>query len=330
MTLPATPLAGTATNQIPIIDLSGYRAGDPERSRATVRELRSALENIGFFVITGHSVDWSIVSTAYDETRRFFAQPHDAKQKIALAADTSDGDRADLLERRGYIGLEGSSYGVAERGRNNVESLYLDYEETGRNQWPGNLPGFRERILAVLVMVDQLARSMLPLYARALDLRDDFFASFFKSPTVGFRLSHYPPASESDSASDWGIAPHTDRSFMTLLPTNDVAGLQVRPEGMGWIEAPTVPEAFVVNSGDILRRWSNDRFISTPHRVARPRQDRYAIPYFFGPDGDMMLETLLTCVNAERPPRYEPINIREFDLQFLRKTYKPNDQRLTT
>ena len=115
----------------------------------------------------------------------------------------------------------------------------------------------------------RLVHRLLPVYARALDLPADYFTPFFhKGGEITVRMIHYPPATPEQVADDvFGTAAHTDRNMLTILAQGDTPGLQIMlPDGT-WIPAPILPGAFVVNSGDTLRRWSNDRFLSTPHRV---------------------------------------------------------------
>ncbi len=109
---------------------------------------------------------------------------------------------------------------------------------------------------------------------------------------------------------------------MTLLPANPVAGLQIRPAGGDWFEPAQEPESFVVNSGDMLRRWTNDRFLSTPHRVRNTSgRDRYAIPFFYDPRVDTVIECLPTCREPGRPPRHEPIVYRDYLKAFMGRSY---------
>ena len=104
------------------------------------------------------------------------------------------------------------------------------------------------------------------------------------------------------------LVPHTDSGFMTLLPPNKVQGLSILLPSGEWMDAPHVEGAFVVNGGDILHRWTNERFLSTPHRVRNVSGTvRYAIPFFFDPSHDSTIECLPTCHGPGNPPRYEPI-----------------------
>jgi isopenicillin N synthase-like dioxygenase len=109
---------------------------------------------------------------------------------------------------------------------------------------------------------------------------------------------------------------------MTLLPTNPVAGLQIRPPGDDWRAVEQEPRSFVVNSGDTLRRWSNDRFLSTEHRVVNASGvDRYGIPFFFDPRVDTVVEPLAGCVDEANPPRHEPLVYRDYLTEFMGRGY---------
>ena len=137
----------------------------------------------------------------------------------------------------------------------------------GLNQWPADLPGFRETVLACCAAFEALGLSLLPIYARALDLPADFFAPYFKEPMYTLRMSHYPRQEPTAPENEYGIAPHVDTSFMTILAQNKVPGLSLRlPDGT-WMDAPAPEGALLVNGGMMLRRWTNNRFLATPHRT---------------------------------------------------------------
>ena len=152
------------------------------------------------------------------------------------------------------------------------------------NPWPeaDALPGFRETVAAYLDAMEHLCKRMLPLYAAALDLDPDYFRDAFAEPQYTLRMSHYPPGEQGDG-DQYGLAPHTDSSFLTMLPQSELPGLSICMPSGEWTDAPVVPGTFLVNSGDMLRRWTNHRFLSTPHRVVNRNagRDRYAIPFFF-------------------------------------------------
>jgi isopenicillin N synthase-like dioxygenase len=160
-------------------------------------------------------------------------------------------------------------------------------------------------VLAYFEALEALAHRMLPIYATALDLPADWFDPAFARDRSTLRLAHYPPAPVL--ADQFGSAPHSDGGFMTLLAQAQVPGLEVWSRSGRWIEAPAIDGALLVNSGDLLAYWTNDRFLSTPHRVInRSGTDRYSIPFFFNPDLDARIECVPTCVDAAHPAKYPP------------------------
>jgi len=316
------------SNEIPILELGDFLAGEPGALEAVAKELQFAAENIGFFYVRGHGVPQDLIDATFEASRRFHALPE--ADKMALKANEHN---------IGYMGY-GSSVSRAsqvydgERKSNLVAAYFLkrdlpdDHPDVvsnkrfrGANQWPRDLDGFRETTVAYMDALEGLGKSLLPIYARALDLPPDFFTEAFSEPQYSLRLSHYPPAAAEDN--QFGLAPHTDSSFLTLLAQNKVEGLQVRRTDGTWFDAPAVPGTFVVNSGDMLRRWSNHRFLSTPHRAvaSAPDRDRYAIPFFFDAHADHVQECLPTCTDADNPPRYEPTTYTDYMLWFAKQNY---------
>jgi isopenicillin N synthase-like dioxygenase len=114
--------------------------------------------------------------------------------------------------------------------------------------------------------MEQLVRKLVRLYARALRLPFEYFDQPFREPQYKLRMTHYPYQADLEEG-EFGIAPHTDTSFLTLLAPNDVPGLSIRTQSGKWIDAPAIPGAFVVNGGQLLQRWTNDYFLATPHRA---------------------------------------------------------------
>jgi isopenicillin N synthase-like dioxygenase len=181
----------------------------------------------------------------------------------------------------------------------------------GPNLWPDDLPGFRDALLAYTDAVDALGRRLLPACAVALGLSPDFFDEAFRESQFSFRLSHYPPVNAD--ANQFGIAPHTDANFLTFLAQTEIPGLQVRMPSDAWLDVPYVPGSFAVNSGDMMFRWTNGRFKSTPHRAVPPvGRHRYAIPFFLGPHIDTVIACLPTCQGPDTPPRYPPISYEAY------------------
>ncbi|MCB9871603.1 MAG: isopenicillin N synthase family oxygenase [Planctomycetes bacterium] len=304
---------------IPVIDVRDHLAGRPGALRRAAAELRHALERVGFYYLRGHDVSPELTAAVFAECRRFHAQPLAAK--IALRANEHN---VGYMPVNGYVSR--SSRVEQARKPNLVEAFFVkrdlpaDHPDVvankrfrGANQWPDTLPGFRETVVAYCDAMETLCLRMLPVYAVALDLPADHFDDAFREPQYTLRMSHYPPA-EVGEADQFGVAPHTDSSFLTMLAQSELPGLSIRTADGEWIDAPIVDGTFIVNSGDMLRRWTNHRFLSTPHRVINrnPGRDRYAIPYFFDASIDYPMACLPTCCDVDEPPRYQPVTYAQY------------------
>ena len=197
------------------------------------------------------------------------------------------------------------------------------------NRWPTGLPGFREAIAAYCETMEQLVRTLVRLYARALRLPLEYFDHAFREPQYQLRMTHYPyRAVLADD--DFGIAPHTDTSFLTLLAPNDVPGLSIRSQSGKWIDAPAISGAFVVNGGQLLQRWTNDYFLATPHRaVNRSGGERYALAFFCDANIDWPIAAVPTCVGPDNPPKYPSTYYTEYMIRYQQRTYNvfgPDDK----
>lgn len=317
----------TTLNSIPLVDLGGSLDASSEQSRASAAALHDALATVGFAYIGGHNVAPAAREAAFAASREFHASTLAQKQSLAINA-----------AHRGYMGMATSTIvtsSVAKVTRPNMsESLMLMHELPpddpgllaglplqGPNQWPLWVPGFRPRIERYLEQVDALGRHIIRLIAMSLGLEAHALDAHFDKPTTFLRLLHYPPQPPQDDE-QIGSAPHTDYGIITLLAQDDSGGLQVRPKGGDWIEAPPIPGTYVLNVGDMLARWTNERFVSTPHRVInRSGGDRYSLPYFLDPSMDSVIECLPTCTDAQNPPRHVPVRYGDYLMERLDKNY---------
>jgi isopenicillin N synthase-like dioxygenase len=199
----------------------------------------------------------------------------------------------------------------------------------GANRWPDGMPEFRATALEYAGRLERLALSLLPIYATALDLPADHFANAFREPQFTLRLTHYP-AQEVFEGDEFGLAPHTDTSFMTLLAPNSVPGLSIRTRDGRWIDAPPTPGTYLVNGGELLPRWTNERFLATPHRVInRTGGERYAIPFFFDCQIEHVMECLPTCCSADNPAKFPPTTYLDYMIWYQNRNYdvlKPESQ----
>jgi isopenicillin N synthase-like dioxygenase len=167
-----------------------------------------------------------------------------------------------------------------------------------------------------------LAERLMGLFEIALGLPPGHFDDFMRQPICTTRLLHYPPQPVLAAPGQIGCGAHTDWGALTLLAQDDAGGLQVQGRDGSWLDVQPVPGAFVVNAGDMTQRWTNDRWLSTLHRVVNQHsgRDRWSIAYFFDLDGDASIVPLPTCVSAERPARYGPITAAEHLDAMYKKT----------
>ena len=318
----------TGNDEIPIIDVAGALTGDERALEACARQLRHAYEDVGFWFVSGHRVPQALVDRLFAEVARFHAQPMEEKIKLKINEHNI-----------GYLAMKAATTRHAEdistNNKPNLNEAFfvkrdlpLDHPDViankkfrGANQWPANLPGFRETVVAYCNAMEDLAVSLLPIYALALDLPAGYFAPAFREPQYTLRMSHYPytPALEQN---EYGLAPHADTSFMTLLAQNKIPGLSLRTASGRWIEAPALDGTFLVNSGQMLNRWSNGRFRATPHRVVnKSGGDRYAIPFFFDCTIDHAMVCLPSCTDAAHPPKFEPTTYTQFMSWYQKQNY---------
>ena len=191
----------------------------------------------------------------------------------------------------------------------------------GANRWPAGLPGFRETIVDYCDTLERLVLKMVRLYARALDLPADYFDGPFRDCQYSLRMTHYPHQ-DGPVEDEFGLAPHTDTSFLTLLAPNDVPGLSIRTQSGNWIDAPAIPDAYVVNGGQMLQRWTNDFFLATPHRaINRSGGERYAIPFFCDSNIDWPVAAVPTTVGPDRPPKYPTTYYTDYMVWYQKRNY---------
>jgi len=292
---------------VPLIDLSKGSAA------AQALAIDAALRSAGFFGIVGHGVDPGVVVGAFDAGHRFFALPQAEKENLHV-------DRWPL--KRGFDPIGWQSLDVGQPP-DVKESFYLGVEAIGPNQWPdeASVPGFRAACNAYSAAMDGLALRMMGLFEIALGLPPGHFDSFMQHPTCTTRLLHYPPQPALAAPGQIGCGAHTDWGALTLLAQDDAGGLQVHTGGE-WVDIPPRADAFVVNVGDMMPRWTNDRWTSTMHRVINRHsgRDRWSIAYFFDLDAEASIEPLPVCTSADNPPRYAPITAGEHLQEMYRRT----------
>ena len=265
---------------LPVIDLSG-----PDLP-AVAAAINAACTGPGFFYLRGHGVAEATIAAAVTEARRFFHLPQEVKART----------RANLVHRGWHAAGGAVMAGATKPDLKEFFSIGLDLPEDhpvvlageklrGPNQWPAEVPGLRPAMEAYFAAMSACGARLLGAVALSLGLAESFFAPHYTLPLQRTQAIFYPPQPPDDT-DGFGVAPHTDFGCITLLWQDDSGGLEVRERQTGdWIAAPPIPGTLVVNVGDLLGRWSNDRFASTPHRVVnRSGHERMSIATFYDPN----------------------------------------------
>jgi isopenicillin N synthase-like dioxygenase len=304
--------------EIPTLDIAAYLAGEPGSCEAAAGRLREISKTIGFFYLKGHGIPQDLVDRVFAQSRRFHALPLAAKTAIPYFDNGSFKSGYQPCSRDGYqltnINIISDAkpnlvakFSVNREGGSGGLSMSEEQRRARVNIWPENLPGFKETVLEYQTGIERLGRRFLPLWAASLNLPLDYFDKFFATPHLTMSLLYYPPQKQIGER-QYGIAPHTDNALMTFLAQKDVPGLAVRMPSGRWRAVDIVPGALLVNTGNLMVRWTNDEYLSTKHRVINTNEvERYSIPVFFGPSGDALIEVLPTCRGPERPPLYQRI-----------------------
>lgn len=302
---------------IPIVSLA-------RSDEAVAADVRAACESLGFLYIVDHGIPAETVGATFGWAEKFFALPPAEKAKCPLTANRGwEGIGAQRLDAKAKPDQKESYYSGFEWPADHpyVKAGYMGY---GANLWPANLPGFREHMLAYTNSMTALCERMMRYMALSLDLPAGYFDSTMASPLATLRLLFYPPQASDATPDTFGVGAHTDWGAVTILAQDDVGGLQVRGPDGAWIDATPVPGSFVVNLGDMIPRWTNGRYRSTPHRVINANaagRNRYSIPFFYSPDYLAKIEPVPGSVAPGEKPKYATCTAGEHLLEMYRLSY---------
>ncbi len=287
---------------IPVIDLSGLEDGGAALL-AIGKAMLEAAEGVGFFYIRNHGIALQQIEAVLRVSAQFFAEPDERKRSVAVntghrgfiqmgQAKMADGARPDLKES--FI------WGLDQPGPDGIPP----------NRWPDFLPEMRPVLTGFFEAGNRLGWSLFRAFAAALDLPADTFIRTIDRPISRGSMIYYPPQPPDMGAEQFGVSTHTDYGCLTLLYQDNTGGLQVQGSNGAWLMAHPIPGTFVVNVGDLLARWSNDRFRSTPHRVVnRSGRTRLSTALFIDPNRDTLIEPVLRPGDVAR---YEPVTCGDY------------------
>ncbi len=325
-------------SRVPLVDLTG--AFEPGSRRDEVVEaVRRACEDVGFLVITGHGVPDDLMARVDAASRRLFSLPLDEKMRwaresnnmrgfmppkssaLALAHDeVTPPDLAELYTVGRFDDPEAARRAGHRQGQDEGRSAFF-----APNVWPDpqRVPGFREALTDCYAVLEHLAARLMGLMALALGLDEHWFDDKIAEHITGLAVLHYPALEAPPLPGQYRRGPHSDWGSLTILYHDGQPGLQILSPDGHWEDVPSVAGSFVVNLGDLMAAWTNDRWVSTQHRVIVPEGvtgERISVAFFHQPAYDALIECIPTCTSPDDPPRHKTVRSGEWIRQMLEKT----------
>jgi isopenicillin N synthase-like dioxygenase len=314
------------SNRIPVVDFSPMWSSRAEERARIAPELRRACCEVGFFYLRNHGIPRPVIDRAHAAMQKFFAQPTIEKMKIHYLSTPN---------HRGYVAegnimadheLKGTDMSEAVELAHDLPSDDPDYlrglKFYGPNAWPDNPPDFQWALGTYFDTQLAFGRTVLRAFALALELPETFFDAIYTKPMSRLRACYYRPQQPDWDVRKIGIGAHRDYEIFTTVWQSNHAGLQVLGTEGDWVEVTPIDDTLVVNLGNLMQRWSNDLFLSRPHRVVNLTQEpRYSIVQFFGVDYAAEMDAFPSCKSATNPPRYETISCGRNTEEQVAKTY---------
>ena len=311
-----------ATNEVPVIDLAAFEQGDHATRAEISQRTDEACQLTGFIAITHHGVDQHIIDNMWNTMQEFFDLHTSVKQqfnvpypgypygymgneKETLAASRGNETPPDLKET-----FNGGPINIPQH-ISDPEALAFCYAQT---PWPTQPAMFTQAWNSYYNAMENLALRIMRLFAEALSLDTHYFDEYISSPISALRALNYPPQQHTPQPGQLRAGAHSDYGSLTiLLPQHDSRGLEIQSLDGSWQEVIPVPGAFIINLGDLMERWTNNRWRSTMHRVVNPERAhdplsrRQSIAYFHQPNWDANVSTIPTCADASTSSQYEPV-----------------------
>lgn len=310
---------------IPIINISPLYSEDQQSWQQVAAEIDRACRDSGFFYITGHGISAARIAALQAMYQQFFSQ--DLAKKLEI-------DITKTRHHRGYgaIGTEQldpqrpadfkETFDMGRHLRADHPDVLAQKALHGTNQYP-DIAGFRELVETHYWDMIELGKTILRALAIALGLDPYHFDQYFSEPLSVLRFIHYPQVEKIAVQDQIGAGAHTDYGCITILHQDSIGGLQVQDKQGQWLEATPVEGSFVINIGDMMARWSNDRYTSTPHRVMNPSGcERYSMPFFVEPNFSTDISALKGCFDAANPAKYAAVSAGDYLLSRFAETYE--------
>ena len=307
---------------IPAVDLSEFTQGNAEQKKAFVEQLGKAYEEVGFVAVKNHGIPDDLIADLYKYVQQFFSLPSDKKRSYEIP---------ELAGQRGY-----TSFGKEHAKGSDAPDLkeFFQYgqivpaEHPLKKEYPDNvsvseIPGFNETFFKAYRAFEQSGKSLLQAISLYLGLEEDYFDQYVDEGNSIVRAIHYPPITQ-EPKSAIRAEQHEDINLITLLVGASAGGLEILTKQNDWVGVTSLPEQIVVNVGDMLQRFTNNKLKSTTHRVVNPPRElwhtsRFSIPFFLHPKSSMSLAALNSCIDENHPKIYEDITAGEYLDERLRE-----------
>lgn len=321
---------------IPIIDMERYRKGDADVRAAVANKVDQACQDVGFIILTGHGVPQSVFSKVHGVAEDFFNLPPETKAKY----EKTEGSFY------GYYQMESSAlaYTLDEESAPDLREAFASNRpdiETGdpyfRSEavkdlgyvisYPEEVADFHQVWTETYYTFAALGHEVMQLFAAALNQPGTHFDAILERHASNLAVFKYPAPTKQPKANQLRCGAHTDYGGLTLVHSDwsIPGGLQIQTKTGDWMDVPAVENSLVINIGDMMQRWTNDRWTSTMHRVGNPdaaaagASERMSLVFFYNPDQDGIVETIPSCIDADNPARYKPIVVSDHFLMKMGK-----------
>lgn len=312
---------------VPVIDVALFLAGDPVGTQEVVRQVGHACETIGFLVLTGHGIDPALQARTFQAYQTFFDLPEAEKLRYHAVPGTYLGYNPVGSERVAYSRGEKTPPDLNENFTNGrIETDDRDPYYTSAagkriftlNVWPEQPAHLQAVYTEYYRATERLAKAVLEMFALALQLPLEYFGDKVSKSMDFLRALNYPALTTSPQPNQFRSGPHTDYGILTLVMA-DGPGLQVQTARGDWEDVPYVPGCMQVNIGDMMAQWTNDRWVSTLHRVVVPggspeamSRRRMALAFFLTCNYDVVIEPMTTCCSPSNPSKYAPVTAGDY------------------
>lgn len=298
-------------NFIPIVDLSLVATAG---GGAIAEVMREAFVGSGFCYVRNHGVPQSVIDLAREKALEFFHLPLEEKMKSKPIDSVRGFNAIGKTKMRGAEAPDYKEYyQIGLELPRDDPAVLAGQPLRGPNQWPDAVAGFRQAFEQYFEEIARCGQTLLRGVAASLGVADDFFVGKYHKPLQRTQAVYYPPHPQNHASELFGVAPHTDYGCVTLLWQDDVGGLEVMDRSGAWMSAPPIPGTLVINVGDLLHRWSNDRYFSNNHRVTnRSGRERLSIATFYDPDYTATVDPRDLHLPVGGTPRYPQVSAGDY------------------